>query len=494
MFCRIVHHDKFKFIVVLPWLVGGAVFVWLFFNRYPISGQMAVESNLDGKSPWINSFLPAERVTKPGSQAAGWTGQRILDEPVYATALSPGAYDSVDVALEYRTQRQPFLEFGLVRDETGKDLELRPMYSSQLETDDWQAVKLDGQPGFMRSGVAVTRPNNAYQPGLAVWDATSGMPLLADPIGHASDIPVSLRGEHDFYFVPAGGEIRVRFTLQNSNRRRKKNPVALRVYRGQTELRYEAVGFSGEASDMQRPFTHEILISSATPGVYRVSLIADDNMFIRKIWTTSQHWVVGPRLYLGDTIGYAAPASTRTTIFTKALQLTAQTFHIAGLQTIMFGERVFTLKRTHEVQLVDRSDRDEQSVSLLAPRGDVRFVLAGFAAFSQAAYFDPLPRKLMDATDLSAEKIETVLTSYQRPERLANGWLRSTMSFKLDQQKSSLWFVLSAPGLKARDGAVDVRWVKLTYRRGVKVRPSLPRLLTWLRPMRHDLGQAWSKL
>lgn len=468
-------------ISAVPWFILCLSFVWLFFQRYPLSGASPVESRMDGKSQWMNPFLPAERVTRPGSQQGEWVGQRILADPVYATALTPGGYETVDVTLEYRVTNQPFVEFGIVRDEAGKNVELQPMYSAQLEAEEWNPVMIDRKRGYARSRVALLGTEDSQR--FAAWHATTSMPLLADPAGDGVNTPVSLRGAHDFYFVPAGGIVSARFTLQNSNRLRQKSAVAFRVFHGDTEVRYDGLGWSGGGRGMGPLFTHEITFPRALPGVYRVSFVADDNMFIRNIWTTSKRWVVGPRVYQGDVIGHAASPSPAQ-FWTKALHLIAQTFHAEGLQAVAFGDREFTLTRTHRIERVDRMDHTEHPANVFAPRGDVRFVLAGFAAFREDAYFDPTPLRLTDATNLSVEKINAVVTSYQRPKHLAGGWLRSSFRFKLDPYAEALRFVLSAPGIEGRTGWIDLRNARLTYRRKNE------NVRDWMRALRRDILSA----
>src|SRR3989344_3995865 len=96
--------------ILIPWLIAVFALSWLFIVRYPASGVFSVASRMDGKSAWINPFLPAERTSQPGKQADGWIGQRVLDDPTYFTARVPGPYDTGDGSLEYRSIHQPLLE------------------------------------------------------------------------------------------------------------------------------------------------------------------------------------------------------------------------------------------------------------------------------------------------------------------------------------------------------------------------------------------------
>lgn len=473
-------------IFAVPWLAAFAAAAILFLFRFPPSGVFTVVSRVDGKNPWIFPFLPAERTSSPGTQSDGWVGQRITSDPVYFSARIPGPYISADVSLEYRVLRQPLIEFGVVRDAFGKDLEMSPMYASELESPSW--LRATGQVrGFVRSGIPVSRLSSGLPEGLAVWDASATMPLLEDPSADATTTAISLRGSHDFYFVPAGGNLRANFWFQDANRKEGSDTVSFRVFYGDEEIpqaRY-AVNASSERR-MGLLQHHEVSVSHAKPGAYRISFTAPDDVFLRKIETTSRRWVVGPRVYFGDTVGYVAETAP-VHAWTNSRHIVAETFHVEGLQTIKFGNIARELKRTHETYRLDRDSGDDV-VRLDAPKGDLRLVLDGFAAMRRDAFFEPKPRRLTDSTRLEAENITAVLTPYEPPEHLADGWLRSTFRIPLASNMDTVRFVLSAPGLAARIGSVDMRSVTIVYRR-----PSST-LRDWIATIRQELTNAWHRL
>ncbi len=473
----------------LPWLAVLIVVSWLACQRYPASGEFIADTTLDGKSPWIQPFLPAQRVTPPGPQTDGWSGQRLTADPVYFTAQTPGPYDSVDVELELHSIHQPLIEFGMVRDLAGKELDLKPLYSSQLETLTSFVPAQAGQAiGYVAPGMAATRLQDPNPVGLMTWGATSSMPLLSDPAGLDQETAVTLRGAHDFYLMPAGGELRMTFVLQAANRSLGSDLAAFRVFRGDQELSQDAFGVNGSREKrLGTKLEHEVHIPKAEPGVYHIAFIAKDDVFIRSIRTSSVHWVVGPRLVFGDEVGYST--STRPALaWSSSRHIVAETFHTEGLQSIHFGSAQTQTRRTHETYRLDRNAQDFGIAQLYAPRGDLRFIGDGFFALRQEAFFEPKPHRLTDGTDLVGEQVQAVLTPYQKTQKLAGDWLRTRVHYQLDPTVDHLRFVLSAPGVAARAGAVDIRRIRVIYHRPAQS------VSDWWQTLHRELANAWHRL
>lgn len=468
----------------IPWIVVTLIVARILIARVPPSGVFTTETVFDGTSPFIDAFLPSERVTKPGTQEDGWTGQRIVGDPTYVTARIPGPYERVQVELEFKPLRQSLIDFGMARDALGQNLELKPLYSSELSQDEWKKV----EGGFVRSDVRQNRLSDPDPRGLAVWNATSVSPRLSDPVGPARTTPVSLRGSHDFYLVSAGRDLDVAFDFQDVNRKLGATPAVIRVFFGDEEIHQEIVVQGGSReTGVNRVNRHRLYLPSVIEGVYRVALQMDDDVFIRAVTTPSRHWVVGPRLYAADVVGYAT-SSVPFQAWTNSRHVVAETAHREGLQSVMLGDRTAAIQRTHEVVRLDRTDTEVSPVKLSAPRGDVRFVGDGWFAFDREAFFEPKPTRLTDGTMLRQEGIEAVLTSYEPPLALADGWYQARLTFKLDPSQDRLRFVLATPGIVSRAGAVDIRRMKLRYERAPLSWQS------WWSIFRHELANAWRRL
>ena len=472
-------------LLILPWILSVAVLAWVMIQRFPPSGAFTTQSALNGTSVFINSFLPAERANSPGAQPEGWVGQRITGDPVYFTARVPGPYESAEVEIEYRVLRQPFLEFGRVFDLAGQDLELTPMFSAELQTDEWQAVP----GGFVRTGASPRTLQTAQTRELALWRAKSSMPPSMDRGGVTREFKVSLRGAHDFYLLPVDGRLDLTLGIQDSNRKSARTTVvAIRVFRGAEEIKTQALQTSNQnETEMGQVFYHRINLPEAEPGIYRVIFQADDDVFIRSIKTNSRHWVLGPRLNFGDAVGYSN-AIFPGVAWTNSRHLTLETLHNEGLQTVNLGSAEIKLTRTHEVFRLDRTDSEAGAVKLTALRSDVRIFGDGWFALAPEAFFEPYPKRLTDATDLKLENISAVLTEFKKPESLGDSWWRSRFTYALTGSEDGLRFVVSAPGIVERSGAVDVRRISITYRRAPLT------FKTWLLLLRQEAANAWRRL
>lgn len=468
----------------VPWIGAMIVFAWILVNRFPPNGEFVATTDFGNQSAFINPFLPSERVSRPGAQPDDWVGQRISGDPTYMTARVPGPYDTVTVEMEFRPIHQPLLEFGLVKNAAGTELDLAPFFFDQLSSEHWRAV----QGGFVRTGTDASRLLSPDTRGLATWDASATMPLVSDPASPSTETAVSLRGSHDFYLIPSDGSVDVTFELQDANRSRGGSLAVFRLFRGEEELKREAIETSGSReTTMGKVFEHRVSLSRAEPGVYRIAFQADDDVFIRSVQTTSKHWVVGPRLSFGDVVGYATTTMAGMA-WTNSRHVVAETLHVEGEQTATLGDRNVNVTRTHEPFRLDRVDIEAAPVELRAPKGDIRFIGDGWFALRKDAYFDPKPKRLTDATQLDAEHINGVLTPYKAPVTNDGIWFYASQTFPLDPSLDTLRFVMSAPGVASRVGAVDIRRVTLTYHR---------KPLTfsgWVELVRQEIVNAWHRL
>ena len=479
-----------KVFYLVPWSIAFFGMIWLFVQRFPPSGIVSFDIPFDGSSAWMDPFLPAERVTSPGLQEDGWTGQSILQEPVYSAARVPGVYDTLTLDIEFRPNDQSLLEFGILRDEASLSFEFQPLWYAPLQSNAWiEAETEDGYEGFVRRGESASILETSQYATLGLWYASSVPAIMRDePSDVMHETIVSLRGAHDFWILPAGDVIDFEIDIQDSNRRKGLDSVAVRIQKGDEIIYTDAIGVGGSRDEaMGKVVSKHLHLDGLEPGVYRVRIIAEDDVFIRGIRTTSKRFVVGPRLVFGDVVGYAT-SSQSAIAWSNSRHLILETFHIEGLQDVSFGKDVMTLAETHEQYHLQRTDRSPLPQKFSAPAGDIRIVGDGFFSFTPEAFFVPQPRRLTVFTDPDAEEIVGIVTPYERPIDLGDGWYRGRVIYTLDPSRDHSRFALSAPGLFAEEGAVDIRQVTLTYQR--------PRLdwKEWFRVVRQELANAWHRL
>lgn len=475
-------------LAVIPWIVVALLCCTFLIQRFPPSGVVSFVFAHDGTSPWMAAFLPGQRVTSPGVQEGGWIGQRLIGSPVYTSLRSPGSYDQVSVALEFRPERQPLAEIGIERDAATQAFEMRPLWSEAL-AQGWRRVTIGSRSGFVRedaSDAALLTDDPERQ---LVWYATSTQRPLADDAGPAIRTEISLRGAHDFHLVPAGGVVDIAFDIQDVNRSRNGNAVVFRVTQGDALIASEALGTGGSADRrMGEVRTKRIHLDGLNPGVYQVSFLADDDIFIRAITTTAKRWVIGPRLYLADAVGWR-PEPPHSIVWTNSQHLVVETFHQEGLQTVSFGQNALALQETHTTYTMDRSAAERAgAVRVDVPRSDVRLIGDGYFSVTERALYLPKPRRLTDASRPLEEGILAVLTPYQGAQQREDGWLAATTTFVLDGFQDRPRITLSLPGVLSREGALDIRAATITYQR-----PPLS-WKEWWRVVRREMAQVWRRL
>ena len=472
----------------LPWFLAMAGLVWLFILRFPPSGTVEFDIPFDGRSAWVDPFLPSERVTPPGEQEGGWRGQRIMGDPVYGSVRIPGAYDDVEVGVEFRAIRQPLIELGVQRTSDPMSYEYTPIWFEPLKGDDWTPAASGDRVGYVRSGSPQALLSTAASEQLLAWHASATMPVLNDENAMEKTTRLSLRGAHDFWAVPSDGTIAFTFEFQDANRSRGGDAIIVRVTRDGEEIRSDAVGAGGSRDEkMGRVFTKSMRIERAKPGVYRIQVVMDDDLFIRSITTPCVHWVVGPRLVFGDLVGYST--STPPGIaWSNSRHLVLETFHNKGIQRVTFGSAAATISKTHDQVTLDRMDTGSAPQTLVAPNGDIRIVGDGWFAFSAESFFAPEPRRVTVDTDPIREGANAILTPYVRPQPLGDGWYRATVRVALDPGFDRVRLALSVPGIASRAGSVDIRRITLSY-----ARPPLAGR-EWLRVIRREVANAWRRI
>lgn len=453
------------FVGGIPWIIGAAVSVWVFQQHVPANGVREIQIPFTGQSPWFEAFLPGQRASGILPQEGGWVGQKVTDEPVYARVRSPGAYDHLTLGLEMRAKNQPLIEIGMGPETEDGAVEMQPAWSEALARG-FHPVSFQGKQGFVRDGLPDSVLLTASPETTLFWHATSTGEQQMDTQEKAQKYTVSLRGAHDFYVIPVNGKIEFTFRLQDSNRSTTGHSIAFQLMRDQALLWSEAMGTTGErALHPEAVFEKKLAFDHLSPGVYRLSLFAQDGIFVRGFSTLARHWVIGPRVYFGDEVGYST-STQPIAVWTNSRHLEAKTVHQEGLQTIGLGSARTTVDQTHVAFPLSRLPNELAGEALFrALKGDIWIVGDGYVSFDREALFLPYPRRLTDASDPIREGIQAVITPYHPPQQMEDGWMRPELTTALDSSQNRVRVVLSAPGIVSRGGEVDVRAVQATFKR-----------------------------
>ncbi len=474
---------------LVPWIAAGLLVSSLLLIHIPPSGVWQKVIVFDGSSPWLSTFLPSDRVTQPGKQPDGWIGQRIIAEPVYASARVPMLADRASLTLEANVVRQPLIELGATQDQTDAT-EAKPVWSEVL-SEGWRRVTKGDSAGYVRANLPDETLWTAPADKVLLWHASSTLNELIEKPSIDRTIALSLRGSHDIYFLPIQGANRFTIQVQDMNRvSTGGNSLSLRLILGDEVVWTDVLTLSSRSATTPSPvYAKTIEFQALQPGTYRLAISADDDIFWRGISTNVRHWVMGPRLYVGDQIGY-----TTTTyplhVWTNSQHLTLETRHREGLQTVHLGSAATTLSQTHATYRLSRQPEERAGERVIdAQAGDVLLFGDGFFAFEPDALFLPKPRRFTDQSDPIAEGIEVIQTPYVAPERLPDGWIRLSAEIPLFKDVDRIRWTLGLPGITTRQGWVDIRRAEVTYRR-------LParHWRDWWQLVRRELAAAWHHL
>lgn len=477
-------------LTVLPWVGGLIVLVLVVIGRVPLSGRWQQTFAFDGSSLWLATFLPSDRATMPGPQPDGWNGQRIFAEPVYASGKVPIIADAASISLEARVTKQPLIEIGATSDAPNDSIETQPVWSSVLAKG-WRRVALGGDVGYVRDGMPDQTLKTAPFERTLLWHGSTTQATPIDALSITRTFPVSLRGSHDIYFVPTNGLNRFVIQAQDMNRvAARSDKLTFRVLLGDELIWTDTLELAAKNDRMASPiFAKTIEFASLKPGVYRLALAADDDIFIRSIETNTRRWVIGPRLYVGDQIGFST-TTVPLHVWTNSQHLSLQTFHREGLQTVHFGQAEVELEQAYSVYRLSRHPNERTLDQVIdAASGDIQIFGDGFFTFEPEASFLPKPRRFTDQSDPLNEGIDVIRTSYLPPEVLPDGWMRLSATVPLNKETNRLRWTLGLPGITTREGSVDVRQATLTYTR----RP-LRSFEDWKNFIRREAAAAWHRL
>ena len=456
---------------LIAWSACAGIIAIVLLQQFPPSGIIERSFVFDGKSIWLYPFQPGERVTSPGKQPDGWTGQRIVSEPVYTTVRLPGPFDRLEVSLDIRAKDQPIAELGILRDEEAFQFEYKPLFS-QVLIDGWKEAEYQNVHGFIREDGLPSDLLSKDTQRVLVWGSDSPELALSDSVPLPRSVDINLRGTHEFWLVPVNGQIDMTFLLQDANRARAgtQNVGAFVLRKGDEVLVTEPVSVSGTLdAKMSQPFQKRVFANNLADGVYRLTFQADDDFFIRRIDSPVRRWVVGPRFYPGDAVGYKE-GRVSVSWLTNSQHMTAEVRHADSLQTIMFGTSAQAIDKTHTPYAMARATSDIAApwATVSQPISNVRMVGDGFFAVDAQAAFAPALRRLTADTKPTEEGIVAIRTPYVAPQDLGDGWYRVKASFWLPDTSESQKLALGLPGLQYRLGAFDIRAAQLRY-----VRPSL---------------------
>jgi hypothetical protein len=439
-------------------------------------GVLELTTDLRAPARYISDPKPNGRLAYEDDDG---TVVPLKGSPLYFDLAPPGSFEDIDVTVTYRAEKEPFMEIGGLISSFVGFYDARPGASGLLDTLSWDRRSGDGLTLYQReptyASVEEFRANPPSIDRVAVWE-TSIRTAEEAPTGTDAGFSrqISLRGAHRMTVHTGGDPLVLHLSVQDMNREEGEDPAVLVVYdaSGSMLIRLAKLDDDGNTSDdQQQSGLRDLSISlpDAAAGTYQIAFSATDDMFIRRIESSSSDLVFLDHLYLGDHVGYS-DVTPPITVYAAGERISARTAHDEAVQTLMVGDQSLTLAAAAERYSIPIDD-SQGPVAVVSPKRDVRLEADGEFALSKESMFRSRPYEISWNTTeetLNDRGIDYVLTSYQRPSD--GGDLRSaTATFAIGglarTAEGKFRFVIDVPGLSASDGSFGIHDVRFTLRR-----------------------------
>jgi len=282
---------------------------------------------------------------------------------------------------------------------------------------------------------------------------------------YSTVINKALRGTHTFYVKVTQNPFVLTVEKYDANTYVGEDRLLVRVEKGEQILAEKEIADDGMITNggLQLALQSEQLkIDQAENGVYKVTLKDQSqggDIRIKKIEVNQAGLVFASPVFLVDT--------TPSTLITSAKNISLQTYHPEGLQTVQLDnkyalpvDRVST-KFDFNLSFYNGSNpaAGGEFHTLTIPQNDLIISGDGFFVFDKNSYFDLKYANFVDVgTVKSTDSLDFVIANY-RPAVKKDDWYEafvtfSPKDFKLDGD--NLYFSLESPELNTYGGEINV--------------------------------------
>ncbi len=465
---------KFFFIIV-----ASAPFLWLSWLSSSPSGEREVSWAPGSISPFVQSPLPAERVSEVHDSDRG-SSVTIESEPVYFSVFPPSDdFTSAEVSLEFDPHDAFAVELGGMTNLAAYAFDFHALSNSMLENLSWNVLpNADSSSALMvfaKDDVKAAAQDFAlHQPSrssVVTYRATLPGAYRESsyvPLGHEQTFSISLRGSHEYVTYIKNESFHLALRYQDINRTFGADEGYIRVFdeRG-TVMLEKAIIDDGNISEDQTYSLHDIVLDGKgwSEGVYRVELSGTSDIMWRQLVASQRYMAFKNRLYVGDDVGYLTN-DRKTSFVTNSKTIAFETFHADSAHHVTLGASIVGIPQSHV--LTRATIPDNGMIVGLTDAGDIKMTGEGKFAPSAQAFFDPDPRPLTTQTNLEDPTIRYVYANLPESIVNADGWRTASTTFNLAdlaKEAGAYKFALSLPGLATDQKTIDVHRFTVTFRK-----------------------------
>lgn len=415
---------------------------------------------------FIYGFTPEERVDLKSGEAP-----LVIGDPVYFSVFSPRTFDKAKMTITYRdnlTLDMPVVEAGVLVDNIVWRYDLKPVDNKALDylmlrwnkieengyiflqkennytsLADWEKDLASGQLKGCNNSLANCLAVYNYSPKYN-YQITNYQPSLPLTINQP------LKGAHQFYLYLKNEPLHLDFSFVDQNLDLKPAPIKVILSSGGNVIETETIDDpnpnpgSGQSEEKKLSIDKRNLPA----GVYKVEVKITDDMIIKKIVSS-----IGRLSFINKI--WPVSGQGDLTLYTDADYLQVKALNPASLQTISFAGKNFFLTEPYK-QFDFQSKDGGLAKEIKISKDDLILENSGVFAFSSTGLINPSLTKV-DRSFSVKTPVQYIVAGYSKPKE-EEGVKTATVEFDLKnayREKGKYSFMISVPGLKAKDGTDD---------------------------------------
>ncbi|MDD4271898.1 MAG: hypothetical protein PHF50_03790 [Patescibacteria group bacterium] len=453
-----MNKNNLKIRIVL-WLTLAIIISWFGYMKIVPSGAIGYVYDFHRLNYFIGELTPKERVTINKTEA------KINGDPVYFFLKTPRRFEKAKVTVKFKnTTDFPIMEIGLLNNKAAWSYDLKPLQNKIIDQLSlaWPIVPGENSVRLIErekkyDTVEQFLGNLPPPSEIALYNYSIKNNFLLnnyEPGAESNLIDYSFRGSYQFYTYIKQEELDYVFNFTDLNINPEDDPVEIKVYSKDGEI-YSAYSPDKKTNDNGR----QVIIKKAglPEGVYRFSVIANDDVITKSIATEQSRFVLINKAWLaeGNKENFA--------LFTNSRLVNAQIVNPASLGKIKVGDGFLDINETYKQYSVKTLN---QPAKIELNKDDIIISGDGVFSFSESGLFDPKFKNVDGNLDINGEKINYVLTNYKTPVD-SDGWQTASAEFDLTRgylEKGQYRFLISVPSLKAEEstqGEIIIKEIKV---------------------------------
>ncbi len=434
-------------------LLFGVIFIFiiifLLWMKIVPMGTITYTYNFKNNNDFISRITPKSRVLeiKDGSQ-------KIVGNPVYFTLRTPRKFKTAILNLEYKNNKYPIIEAGILVDNTLWRYNLKSVKNSIIDdlAYKWNVVHSDDVFLIQRNNDFLSLDeffNAKIDYGkIAVYDYDLKTEFKLNnytPTSTKRILNYGLRGDFQFFTYIKNELLSFDFNIQDLNQNKSKDDININLYYQNQIINTAHLDDDGNIKDngvVSSKRNIKIDANGLPEGVYKVEMRVDDDIIVNSIETAQQKIAFLNKIRLNN-------KTDIKTIYTDTNQINVKTINPASLQNIKFDNKNIEINKTYK-QFSANMDFGISKVVL--EKNDLMIGGDGIFAFNKSDFFNPRITKINKDTDINKQGIDYILTKYKPTKN--KEWENSTVSFNLEKaynENNKYSFIISVPGLKIED-------------------------------------------